>query len=93
MTTGTKFRINLSRRSVAIKVVSTLAGMAMVGGAAYGVTSWVVGLSAGSSGEGQSATVTNLTITAVATPSASNQLYPGDRATWWQRSLIRTRFP
>jgi hypothetical protein len=70
-------RFHLSGKSVAFKVVSGVAGMAMVGGAAYGVTSWVVGLNAGSSGEGQSATVSNLTITAVATPSATNQLYPG----------------
>jgi len=67
----------LSGKSVAVKVVSGLAGMALVGGAAYGVTSWVVGLSAGSAGEAQSATVSNLTITAVASPSATNQLYPG----------------
>jgi hypothetical protein len=70
-------RIHLSGKSVAIKVVSGLAGMALVGGAAYGVTNWVVGLGAGSSGEAQSATVSNLTITAVASPSATNQLYPG----------------
>jgi hypothetical protein len=37
----------------------------------------VVGLNSGSSGEGQSATVNNLTITAVASPAASNLLYPG----------------
>lgn len=72
-----RFRRRLGNRSVAFKVVSGLAGMAMVGGAAYGVTSWVVGLSSGSSGEGQSATVSNLSITAVATPAASNQLFPG----------------
>jgi hypothetical protein len=51
--------------------------MALVGGAAYGVTNWVVGLGAGSSGEAQSGTVSNLTITAVASPAASNQLFPG----------------
>jgi hypothetical protein len=51
--------------------------MALVGGGAFAATNWVVGLSAGSSGEGQSATVQNLTITAVASPSAVNQLYPG----------------
>lgn len=38
---------------------------------------WVVGLSAGSSGEGQSANVSNLTITAVASPAPTNLLYPG----------------
>ncbi|HEY1761345.1 MAG TPA: hypothetical protein VGG17_02020 [Acidimicrobiales bacterium] len=70
-------RFHLSGRSVAFKVVSGVAGMAMVGGAAYGVTSWVVGLNAGSAAEAQSATVSNLTITAVAAPSATNQLYPG----------------
>lgn len=46
-------------------------------GVAYGVTNWVVGLSSGSSGEGQSANVQNLTITAVASPAAGNLLYPG----------------
>jgi hypothetical protein len=51
--------------------------MALVGGAAYGVTNWVVGLGAGSSGEAQSGTVSNLTITAVASPAATNQLFPG----------------
>ncbi len=51
--------------------------MAMVGGGAYAATNWVVGLSAGSSGEGQSATIANLTITAVAAPSATNLLFPG----------------
>jgi hypothetical protein len=75
-TRAQRFR-RLSNRSVTFKVASGLAGMAMVGGAAYGVTSWIVGLNAGSSGEGQSATVSNLTITAVATPSATNQLFPG----------------
>jgi hypothetical protein len=48
-----------------------------VGGGAFAVTSWLVGLNAGSSGEGQSAAVQNLTITAVAVPAATNQLYPG----------------
>jgi hypothetical protein len=52
--------------------------MALVGGAAYGVTNWVVGLGAGSSGEAQSGTVSNLTITAVASPAATNQLFPGN---------------
>jgi hypothetical protein len=51
--------------------------MALVGGAAYGVTNWVVGLGTGSSAEAQSGTVSNLTITAVASPSASNLMFPG----------------
>ncbi len=65
------------RASVTGKLVSAVLGIALVGVAAYGVTNWVVGLNAGSSGEGQSATVANLTITAVASPAATNLLYPG----------------
>lgn len=59
------------------KVVSVTAGMVLAGGAAYGATTWIVALSGGSSGEGQAATVQNLTITSVATPAPSAQLYPG----------------
>ncbi len=40
-------------------------------------TNWVVGLQSGSSGEAQSASISNLAITAVASPSAGNLLYPG----------------
>jgi hypothetical protein len=49
----------------------------LAGGGAFAATNWVVGLTAGSSGEAQSATVSNLTIAAVASPAASNVLYPG----------------
>lgn len=59
------------------KVFAVTAGMVLAGGAAYGATTWIVALSAGSSGEGQAATVQNLTITSVATPSPAAQLYPG----------------
>jgi hypothetical protein len=59
------------------KAIAVTAGMVLAGGAAYGATTWIVALSAGSSGEGQAATVQNLTITSVATPSPSAQLYPG----------------
>jgi len=52
-------------------------GIALAGGGAYAATNWVVGLNAGSSGEGQSATLANLSITAVASPAATNLLYPG----------------
>jgi len=58
-------------------VVAALLGAALVSGIAYGTTNWVVGLQAGSSGEGQSASVTNISITAVASPAAGNLLYPG----------------
>jgi len=52
-------------------------GFLLAGGGAYAASNWVVGLNAGSSGESQSATVSNLTIAAVASPAASNLLYPG----------------
>lgn len=52
-------------------------GVALAGTGAYAVSNWVVGLSAGSSGESQSATVSNIIITAVASPAASNLLNPG----------------
>jgi hypothetical protein len=59
------------------KIVAAVCGIVLAGAGAYAATNWVVGLNSGSSGEGQSATVNNLTITAVASPAASNLLYPG----------------
>jgi len=70
------FRTN-QRKSRMRKVISALVGMALVGGGAFAATNWFVGVNAGSSGESQSATVQNLTIAAVASPAAVNQLYPG----------------
>ena len=67
----------LAKISTRMKVLSAVAGIVLAGVGAYAATNWVVGLSAGSSGEGQSATISNLNITAVATPSATNLLYPG----------------
>ena len=52
-------------------------GTVIAGGSAYAASNWVVGVNGGSSGEAQSATVTNLTIVAVASPAATNLLYPG----------------
>jgi hypothetical protein len=59
------------------KAVAAVLGAIMAGGGAYAASNWVVGLSAGSSGEGQSAGIANLTISGVASPSATNLLYPG----------------
>jgi hypothetical protein len=59
------------------KAISAVVGVALVGGGAYAATNWVVGLAGGSSGQGQSATITNLTITAVASPSPASLLFPG----------------
>jgi len=60
-----------------MKVVTAVAGAVLAGGGAYAATNWVVGLTAGSSGEAQSATVSNLTVNAVSSPAATNVLYPG----------------
>lgn len=66
-----------SRRRRTVRTVAAAIGVVVAGGGAYAATNWVVGLNSGSSGEGQSAAITNLTITAVASPVASNLLYPG----------------
>jgi len=65
------------RRTRGFKIVSALLGTLLAGGTAYAATNWIVGLNGSSSGAAQSATVSNLTIAAVATPSAANVLYPG----------------
>ncbi len=70
-------KTKLAKISTRIKVLSAVAGIVLAGAGAYAATNWVVGLSGGSSGEGQSATISNLTITAVASPAASNVLFPG----------------
>jgi hypothetical protein len=71
---NTNSRRPVSRR---LKFVAAVVGALLAGTSAYAATNWVVGLSAGSSGEAQSATVSNLTISAVASPAATNVLYPG----------------
>lgn len=58
------------------RVVAAVLGALLAGAGAFAASNWVVGLNGGSSGQGQSATIQNLTITAVATP-ATNLLYPG----------------
>lgn len=70
-------RHRVAKTSLVVKLLSGLLGAAMVGGGAFAATNWIVGLNAGSSGEGQSSSVNNLTISAVASPAATNQLYPG----------------
>ncbi len=59
------------------KVVAAVIGALLAGGGAYAATNWIVGLNGGSNGEAQSATVSNITISAVASPAATNVLYPG----------------
>jgi hypothetical protein len=60
-----------------MRVASSVLGIVLAGGAAFGATNWIVGLGAGSSGAGQSANISNLTISAVASPAPTNLLYPG----------------
>jgi hypothetical protein len=59
------------------RAVVLLLDMMLWSGAAVAVTNWVVGIDPGSSGMGQSASITNLQITAIASPAAGNLLYPG----------------
>jgi hypothetical protein len=54
-----------------------LLGASLVSGIAYGTTNWIVGLQGGSNGEAQSGSVSNISITASASPAAGNLLYPG----------------
>lgn len=77
MKRATRGGVHRAPKSLLRRVVSAFAGMALVGGGAYAATNWVVGLNTGSSAEGQSATIANLTISAVASPSATNLLFPG----------------
>ena len=59
------------------KILSGAIGAVLAGGVAFAVTNWVVGLATGSSGQAQSSSVSNISISAVATPAAGNLLYPG----------------
>jgi hypothetical protein len=65
---------NWSRRTKAMAMVT---GALLAGGGAFAATNWVVGLNSGSSAQGQSAAIANVTISAVASPSPTNLLYPG----------------
>ncbi len=59
------------------RIIAALAGTVMAASGAYAATNWVVGLVAGSAGVAQSAAISNLTITATASPTLTNLLYPG----------------
>ena len=67
----------VGRISLRLKIVSAVCGIVLAGAGAYGASNWIVNLNAGSSAEAQSAAISNLTISAVASPAASNLLYPG----------------
>jgi hypothetical protein len=70
-------RIRPSTWSARTKILSAALGAVMAGATAYAATNWIVGLQSGSNAEAQAATISNLTITAVASPVAGNLLYPG----------------
>src|SRR4051812_18903497 len=74
---GAHRTVTTSRWSLRSKAMSATVGVVMAGATAYAATNWFVGLNGGSTAEGQSASITNLTISAVATPVATNLLYPG----------------
>jgi len=64
-------------RSRRRRLLEAIFGAAAVAAVSYGATNWIVGIFGGSSGQGQSASVANLSISAVASPAANNLLYPG----------------
>jgi hypothetical protein len=68
------FRRRTSRRVI---LICTIVGALFAGGLAIAASNWIVGLGAGSSGEAQSGTALNLTVNAIASPAATNLLYPG----------------
>src|SRR5579864_1323406 len=74
-TPASKNRVRRLRRGT--KILAALGGVVVAGGSAYAATNWIVGLSSGSSGAAQSSSVSNLSISAVASPAAGNLLYPG----------------
>jgi hypothetical protein len=65
------------RKIFGAKRIAVVAGVVLAGTGAYAATNWIVGLNAGSSGEAESGSITNLTITANASPAAGNLLFPG----------------
>jgi hypothetical protein len=58
-------------------VISAVLGCLLTGSTAFAASSWIVGLNGGSSGQGQAATVANISIAATASPAPASQLYPG----------------
>ena len=59
------------------KGIAMVLGALLAGAGAYAATNWVVGLTSNSSGEAQSATISNVTISAVASPAPGILLSPG----------------
>jgi hypothetical protein len=64
-------RWSIAKRATIIVVV-----LGVVGAVAYAADLWIVGLNSGSSGQARLGTVSGITVTAVATPTPANVLYP-----------------
>jgi hypothetical protein len=67
-------RRHWSRRLLLIFVII---GALFAGAVGYAASNWIVGLGSGSSGTAESATIANITVTAIASPGPSNLLYSG----------------
>jgi len=70
-------RANPLRWSRKAQVAAVAIAIVAAGSTAFASTLWVVSLASGSSAQSQSATISNISIAAVASPSATNLLYPG----------------
>ncbi len=68
-------RLRLGSRQA--KGISAFLGVILAFDAAYAASSWTVGVTGSTGGEAKAASSLNLTITAVASPSPGNLLYPG----------------
>lgn len=77
MSNTARHRAPRARWTRRARLVTGAASVVLTAALAAYATNWVVGLTAGSSGQAQSATISNLAITATATPSPGNTLYPG----------------
>jgi len=72
-----RHRAQRARWTRRVRIATGAASVVLTAALAAFATNWLVGLNAGSNGQAQSATISNLTITATATPSPGNTLYPG----------------
>ena len=70
-------RFERERYGRVVGFLAAVVGALLVCGGVFATTNWMIQLDTGSSAEGQAGTVSNLTISAVATPAATNRLYPG----------------
>lgn len=59
------------------RIIAGIVGALLVPSVAVASSNWTVGVAPGSNGHAQAGTISNLTITATASPAASNLLYPG----------------